>query len=320
MSTRKDFIRQSAILGASSLLLPGNTFSIEQSAMQNSLKESRWADGSRLVISISMQFEAGGEPETGFDSPFPANMEKGFTDIPAKTWFQYGYKQGIPRLLDLWDKHRIKVTSHMIGEAVKHSPELAREIVKRGHEAAAHGLNWTPQYNLSYEQEKKFISDGVAIIKEVTGETPKGYNCNWLRRSKNTLAILQELGFTYHIDDLSRDEPFLIPVNGKNLGVVPYTLRCNDIQLLEGRYFSSQQFGEQLRLEFDQLYAEGAKYRRQMSISTHDRISGTPAQVRVLDEFLAYAAKQPGVKFMRKDEIARLALQDKTTVIDQDYR
>ena len=323
MSTRKDFIRQSAILGAGSLLLPSAAFSTSpllQTSMGNLQKASQWADGSRLVISISMQFEAGGEPETGFDSPFPPNLAKGYTDLPAKTWFQYGYKQGIPRLLDLWDKYNIKVTSHMIGEAVKHSPDLAREIVKRGHEVAAHGLNWTPQYNLSYEEEKKFIQDGVSILREITGKTAVGYNCNWLRRSENTLAILQELGFTYHIDDLSRDEPFLIPVKGKNFAVVPYTLRCNDIQLLEGRYFSSQQFGEQLRLEFDQLYAEGAKYRRQMSISTHDRISGTPAQVKVLDQFLAYAAKQPGVKFMRKDEIAQLAFKDKTTLIDTDYR
>lgn len=320
MSTRKDFIKQSAVLGASTLLIPGTVFSKDQSTNKSMEPVSAWPDDTRLIISISMQFEAGGEPETGFDSPFPPNLKEGYTDLPAKTWFQYGYKQGIPRLLNLWDKHGVKVTSHMIGEAVSHSPELAREIVKRGHEAAAHGLNWTPQYAMSYEEEKKFIKAGTDIIKEVTGETALGYNANWLRRSKNTLSILQELGFTYHIDDLSRDEPFLIPVNGKNFAVVPYTLRCNDIQLLEGRYFSSKQFGEQLKLEFDQLYEEGAVSRRQMSVSTHDRISGTPAQVKVLDEFLTYAKSFKGVKFMRKDEIARIALKDKTTLVDKDYR
>jgi hypothetical protein len=57
-----------------------------------------------------------------------------------------------------------------------------------------------------------------------------------------------------------------------------------------------------------------------MSVSTHDRISGTPAQVKVLDEFLAYATKKPGVKFMRKDEIARMTLNDKTAIVDKDYR
>jgi hypothetical protein len=30
-----------------------------------------WPDGIRLVISISMQFEAGGQPSKGTDSPFP---------------------------------------------------------------------------------------------------------------------------------------------------------------------------------------------------------------------------------------------------------
>jgi hypothetical protein len=31
-----------------------------------------WPDGIRLVVSISMQFEAGGQPLKGTDSPFPA--------------------------------------------------------------------------------------------------------------------------------------------------------------------------------------------------------------------------------------------------------
>lgn len=318
MQSRKEFIKQAALLGTGSLLVRDQAFSRDRS--QHLLKDRpEWPENIRLVISVSMQFEAGGEPETGFDSPFPPNLEKGFTDLPAKTWFQYGYKEGIPRLLDLWDKYDIKVTSHTIGEAARHNPHLAKEIAARGHELSGHGLNWTPQYTMSYAEEKKFIKEGMDIIEEITGQTTVGYNCNWLRRSKNTLSILQELGFIYHIDDLSRDEPFLIPLNGKKFAIIPYTLRCNDIQLLEGRYFSSAQFGEQLKLEFDQLYEEGAARKRQMSISTHDRISGTPAQVRVLSDFFAYAAKHPGVMFMRKDEIARMTLNDKTAIVDKDY-
>ena len=319
MITRKEFLKDTAILGASSMLIPNTAFS-NTIISNNQLREtSRWPDGSRLVISISMQFEAGGEPEAGFDSPFPANLEKGYTDLPAKTWFHYGYKEGIGRMLDLWDKHGIKVTSHTIGTAAKRNPGLANEIVKRGHEISGHGLDWTPQYTMSYQEEMNFIKAGLDMIKQVTGVTTVGYNCNWLRRSKNTIKILQELGFVYHIDDLSRDEPFLIPVGGKNFAVVPYTLRCNDIQLLEGRYFSSAQFLETLKLEFDQLYKEGAVKKRMMSFSAHDRISGTPAQVNVMDQFLTYALQHEGVKCMRKDDIARMTLKDKSALIDNDY-
>ncbi|WP_422927993.1 polysaccharide deacetylase family protein [Singulisphaera sp. PoT] len=274
-----------------------------------------WPNGARMAISISMQFEAGGEPDEGADSPFSSSpLPKGIPDLPAKTWFQYGYREGVPRLLDLWDRHKVKVTSHMVGDAVRKNPGLAREIVERGHEAAAHGMTWQPQYSLSRQDEKAFVAAGVAAVKEATGKTPVGYNCNWLRRSVNTLSVLQELGFLYHIDDVSRDEPFTVPVDGKPFVVVPYTLRCNDILLFENRHFSTADFLAQLKDEFDQLYLESASRRRMMSISTHDRIGGTPAVVRALGEFLKYARGHEGIWFARKDEIARWALESPDTI------
>jgi peptidoglycan/xylan/chitin deacetylase (PgdA/CDA1 family) len=105
-----------------------------------------WPDGIRLVISISMQFEAGGQPPKGTDSPFPKVdfAESVPSDPAANTWFAYGYRECIPRMLDLWDRHGVKVTSHMIGEAAQHHPELAREIIARGHEAAGHGPRGDP--------------------------------------------------------------------------------------------------------------------------------------------------------------------------------
>ncbi|CDF81646.1 polysaccharide deacetylase [Pseudomonas knackmussii B13] len=269
-----------------------------------------WPDGVRLVISISMQFEAGGQPLKGTDSPFPrvdfpASVP---ADAAANSWFAYGYREGIPRLLDLWDKHGVKVTSHMIGEAVRKHPELAREIVRRGHEAAGHGPRWSSQYAMPRDEERAFLIAARDMVEAVTGQRPQGYNCNWLRRGPNTLSLLQELGYLYHIDDLSRDEPFVEPVNGKDFVVVPYTLRNNDILLVEGRNYSPQQFLAQIRGEFDQLYEEAGSRRRMMSLSAHDRISGTPQMARVWDEFLTYARQHPSVAFLRKDEIARFTL------------
>jgi len=294
-------------------MLPMNNFLMNHEMDSVMNEKSKWADGSRLVVSISMQFEAGGQPDNA-ESPFPQNMEKGYVDLPAATWYQYGYKEGIPRMLDNWDKLGIKVTSHMVGSAVLKNPQLAKEIVERGHEAAAHGMNWSSQYNLSYDAEKKFIQDGVDAIKKVTGATAIGYNANWLRRGENTLKILQELGFKYHIDDLSRDEPFIVQVNNKDFAVVPYTLRNNDILLIEGKNFSADQFFNQVKLEFDQLYAESEFKRRQMSISFHDRIGGTPQMVQATKNLIEYMQQHKGVTFKRKDEIAEMTLNDRTSI------
>jgi peptidoglycan/xylan/chitin deacetylase (PgdA/CDA1 family) len=315
MSNRRDFIKQAGALGLASAVGPAASL-IDFSPNTNTFsapEKTKWADGSRLVVSVSMQFEAGGQPENA-ESPFPQNMEKGYRDLPANTWYEYGYKEGIPRMLDNWDKLGIKVTSHMVGSAVLKNPQLAKEIVQRGHEAAAHGMNWSSQYNLSYEAEKKFIKDGVDAVEKATGFRPVGYNANWLRRGENTLKILQELGFTYHIDDLSRDEPFVVKVNNKDFAVVPYTLRCNDIVLIEGKNFSADQFVNQVKMEFDQLYAESENKRRQMSVSFHDRIGGSPQMVKAAHDVFTYMQQHKGVSFKRKDEIAKMALADKTSI------
>lgn len=315
MTTRRSFIKSTAAAtaGAAAFGLAGSE-KISASTRPKR-KGEFWPDGIRLVISVSSQFEAGGQPTFGEESPFSGNpLPEGVPDLPARTWFAYGYNEGFPRLMDLWDKHNVKATSHMVGDAVVKNPQLAKEWVERGHEAAAHGMAWDDQFDMTREEELKFVRDGVEAVRKATGETPVGYNCNWLRRSVNTLPVLQELNFMYHIDDLSRDEPFTVPVNGKPFGVVPYTLRCNDIALIEGRNFSSQEFGRQLKDEFDLLYTEAEHRRRMMSISTHDRIAGAPAIIKVLDDFLTYAKGHKGVAFMRKKEIAEFAMNSDLTI------
>ncbi|MFH6942844.1 polysaccharide deacetylase family protein [Flavobacterium sp. FlaQc-50] len=280
------------------------------------LSKSHWPNGAQLVVSVSMQFETGGQPE-GAESPFSGNpLPKGQPDLAADSWFRYGAKEGVYRMLDLWKKYDIKVTSHVVGQAAVKYPEVAKAIADQGHEIAAHGMTWDNQWNKNYEEELKFVKDGIDTVEAITGKRGVGYNSNWLRRGPNTLKVLQELGFLYHIDDLSRDEPFITMVNGKKFVVIPYTLRNNDIVNIEGKHWSPDQFLNQLKLEFDQLYKEGATKRRMMSISFHDRIGGSPAVVNAMEQFIKYTRTKTGVVYMRKDAIARLVQNDPNTPID----
>ncbi len=275
-----------------------------------------WPNNAQLVISISMQFETGGQP-AGAESPFSGNpLPKDVPDLPAESWYRYGAREGIYRMLDLWKKYGIKVTSHVVGAAALKYPELAKAIAAGGHEIAAHGISWDNQWNKSYADELKFVKDGVDTVAQLTGQTAVGYNCNWLRRSPNTLKVLQDLGFMYHIDDLSRDEPFITKVRGKNFVVIPYTERNNDIIKITGEHWTPDQFLSQLKREFDQLYAEGTQKRRMMSISFHDRIGGSPAMVNAMESFIRYTKEKTGVFYMRKDDIAKLVINDPDTPVD----
>jgi peptidoglycan/xylan/chitin deacetylase (PgdA/CDA1 family) len=89
---------------------------------------------------------------------------------------------------------------------------------------------------------------------------------------------------------------------------VPYTIRNNDIVRFDSPATTNVAYLQDLKDDFDILYAEAATRRRMMSISTHDRISGIPGRVKLVEEFIKYAQKQKGVVFMRKDEIAKWAL------------
>ncbi|WP_076594711.1 polysaccharide deacetylase family protein [Chryseobacterium sp. RU33C] len=316
-------IKQSVLLLASTIVLMSfsdhhdrDTTEKKQQHEKQTLAKKYWPNGAQLVISISMQFETGGQSE-GAESPFSGTpLPKGQPDLPAESWYRYGGNEGIYRMLDLWKKYDIKVTSHVVGTAAEKYPEVVKAIANGGHEIAAHGFTWDNQWNKNYADELNFVKKGVDVVEKITGQKAVGYNANWLRRSPNTLKVLQDLGFLYHIDDLSHDEPFITKVKGKNFVVIPYTLRNNDIVNIEGKHWSPDQFLAQLKFEFDRLYEEGASKRRMMSISFHDRIGGTPAMVNAMEEFIQYTQQKQGVVFMRKDDIAKMVMNDPDTPVD----
>jgi peptidoglycan/xylan/chitin deacetylase (PgdA/CDA1 family) len=318
---RRDFIKDSAVsalaLGAGATgtptLLYNPGFAPAQKESQNMQEQSKsrtfWPNGARLAISISLMFEGGGQPISGTGGPISEPIKDGLPDLPTNAFFAYGHYEGIPRALNLFDKHKIKASCFMIGKAIEQVPDLAQEIVRRGHEAAAHGRTWSPSYNLSREEEKRFIADSVETIHRITGQTPIGWNAYWLRNSVHILETLQELGFLYSIDEPSHDEPFIIPVKGKDFVTVPYTFHINDISSYPFEAYNPQGYEQALRDEFDQLYEEGASRRRLMLIGMHDRINGHANRIRVLDRFLSYATSHEDVWFARKDEVAKWALE-----------
>ena len=269
-----------------------------------------WPDDARLAVSFSLMFEAGGQPISGAGGVIPDPIMHGLPDLPTNAFFQYGIYEGVPRILDLMDKHQVKLSSFMIGQAVDKAPDLAREIVQRGHEAAAHGRTWENSYALDPEAERRFVADCVASIEKATGQHPVGWNAYWMRNSPHTLDILQSLGFKYHIDEPSMDTPFIVKLKGGDFVTVPYTFHMNDIVSFPFANYDPAAYEQALRDEFDQLYEEGARKRRMMVVSLHDRISGHANRVRVLDRFLTYARSKPGVWFARKDEIAAWALAE----------
>jgi hypothetical protein len=98
--------------------------------------------------------------------------------------------------------------------------------------------------------------------------------------------------------------------NMGEIGVVPYTAHLNDLHNFLDVYDLAQ-FELLLKEEFDQLYDEGAKRRRMMVVSLHDRIGTRPASIRMFDRVFDHMRRKENVWFARKDEVARWALTDR---------
>src|SRR5258707_1245455 len=246
MTSRRDLIKAGAMAAIAGAAPSSVAFADPVPEEDNPGAGTFWPDGTRMVVSVSMQMEAGAQPVSGTESPMP-KIDRKYPDLPASKWYDYGYKEGLPRLLEVFDRRKIKVTSHMVGAAVDLHPALAKEIVQRGHEATGHGQTWTAQFSMTLEEERASYQQSIESIVRATGTRPVGFNAFWLHGRPHTLEILQELGFIYHIDDVSRDEPFLVNVRDKPFAVVPYTLHMNDIVDYETRYFSTAMYADDLK-------------------------------------------------------------------------
>lgn len=280
-----------------------------QTSEQGTARGPFWPDGARLAIGLTMVVETGGDPAPTIKGP----GGKDYPDLFGVTGDQYASREGIPRMLDMLDRRGLKVTWLLCGQSTERFPALAKEIADRGHECAAHGKTHAIQFQLSRDDERAFIQGSIDMIEKATGQRPQGYNCRQQARSVNTLSLLQELGFLYHIDDISRDEPFIVPVDDKPFVVVPYTQHLTDISFFNRGNGTVDGLAHELRTEFDALYAEGATRRRMMAVTLHDSIA-RPGRVKMMEDFITYAQSHKGVWFARYDAIANWARQSQSTI------
>jgi peptidoglycan/xylan/chitin deacetylase (PgdA/CDA1 family) len=101
-----------------------------------------------------------------------------------------------PILLDLLDRYQTKAVFFMIGEKVAQFPELAREVLRRGHEIGNHTMTH-PQASFwaaGPMRTRREIESCQQIIEQVTGVKPRWFRAPVGHRNLFTHPITSELG------------------------------------------------------------------------------------------------------------------------------
>lgn len=82
-----------------------------------------------------------------------------------------------PVVLDLLDEYQAKATFFLIGKQAKAQPDIVRQILERGHSIGNHTMNHLQEWfwGLSRKRIESEVSEGSAIIREITGESPQWF-------------------------------------------------------------------------------------------------------------------------------------------------
>ena len=275
-----------------------------------------WPDGARVAVSVVVNYEEGseyslldGDPHRETNSEVPSQLPLDERDLANESFFEYGSRVGVWRIMDLLGQYRVPATFFCCALALERNPQVGPEIVRRGHEVFGHGYRWEEYYKMDRDTEREAIRKAVESITRTTGERPLGWYTRYGPSLNTRELVVEEGGFLYDSNSYADDLPYYTQVHGKKWLVVPYSLEVNDTKFWRGGMVNPKDFYDTAHNTLELLHSEGATNPKMMSVGLHCRITGRPARAVARKNFLEYACNLPGVWFARRTDIARWWLE-----------
>ena len=274
-----------------------------------------WPNGSRLAVSVVVNFEEGAERQVGDGDAVCEPMGEvisvvrpGVRDIGQEQIFAYGMRAGLWRMLDALEQAAVPATFFACGRAVERVPALAREVVRRGHEPAVHGWRWLPHADyVSAADEATDIDRCITVIEAATGVRPSGFFCRG-SESAATRRLLAERGFLYTSNGLDDDLPYWDRAIIPPLCVLPYALDTNDMKFFHPNGFvKAEEMVGYVADALEVLMREAERgLPRLLNIGFHLRIVGRPARFKAFTGVLDLLARhRERIWIARRIDIAR---------------
>jgi peptidoglycan/xylan/chitin deacetylase (PgdA/CDA1 family) len=277
-----------------------------------------WPDSAQVVVNVVLVYEEGSEYSVrwgddrndGWGEYAGTGVGPPQRDLGTETHYEYGSRAGVWRLARIFDAAGIPVTVSAAAAALELNPAVAAWMRERGHDLLGHGWRWIESWTLSRDEEREQLQRAIETFERVLGERPLGWNSrSW--PSENTRELLvEEGGFFYDSDGAADDIPYYVASREGPFLVVPYSKTYNDSRYLVTPGFASpRDFLDTLTMGLDELLREADQRRTMMTVAAHARWSGQAARAAALRLFLEHALAQPGVRFMRRIDVARWWLE-----------
>jgi peptidoglycan/xylan/chitin deacetylase (PgdA/CDA1 family) len=202
----------------------------------------------------------------------------------------YGGSVGIWRLMDIFERNRIRATIGANGLAVEKWPDTVKEAHARGHEIASHGMTNDYQLtDLTPEQQTEEIRSCTRVITECVGTRPVGWAGQGNMHTVETLGVLANEGYRWFGDAFDDDVPYVAEVEGKRIAVIPKLNYANDWRAWSGGLGNATTFFEGFKTSFDFMYQEALRGRAgAMDVIVHAELGGRPNIACAFEEMIRY--------------------------------
>ena len=241
---------------------------------------------------------------------------------------------GSIRLLDLFDKYKLKTTWFIPGHSVETFPEQMKEVARRGHEIGMHGYSHENPIAMTREQETAVLDRSLALITELAGKRPTGYVAPWWEFSPVTNELLLERGIKYDHSLMHNDfHPYYVRV-GDSWTKIDYSkhpdhwmkplVRGKETPLVEipanwylddlppmmfikkspnsHGFVNPRDIEQMWRDQFDWVYREHDYAVFTMTI--HPDVSGRPQVLMMHERLIEHINSHAGVEWCTFDQIA----------------
>ncbi len=249
----------------------------------------------------------------GYKNVTPAMLYRG----------EYGARVGVPRLLEMLDRYRLKATFFIPGHTVDSFPRETDMILKAGHEIGHHSYAHVDPSEQSAEEERADMERAWRTLERI-GVKPLGFRSPSADYSSVTLSLIEELGFLYDTSLMADDfRPYHPRLGDKVTQQAPLTKgrearvwelpTCFEFddwvhfQFVFNPYRNGTSAPSKVleiwRADFDWMHehVDGGI----LTIAMHPQVIGRAHRVAMLSQFIEHCQQHGDVKFERMGDVAK---------------
>jgi peptidoglycan/xylan/chitin deacetylase (PgdA/CDA1 family) len=148
---------------------------------------------------------------------------------------------------------------------------------------------------MSEEEERAYIDEAIATLREATGQAPAGWSGAEYGESARTPQLLAQAGIRYVCDWANDEQPYRMTTAAGELYALPVMVELDDAFALRDRSFGVDDYCGQLEDAFDTMYRDAAISGRVLAINLHPWLMGQPFRAEFLDQALGHMVRRAGV-------------------------